>query len=98
MMASQIFKFSISQKQKSRYLENETLFFLLIKKIINYASRASFIVKNNSLAKVSFKSIQRTSVIYLTCTVDTFSCVVTMVIVIIFNDFDFYSLSCKQIL
>ena len=29
----------ILQKQKSKYLKNETLFFLQIKKIINYTSR-----------------------------------------------------------
>ena len=42
MMKSQILKsvdFTITQK--SRYLENKTLFFLQIKKFSNYASRAT---------------------------------------------------------
>ena len=43
MMTSQILKSAGFKKtQKSRYLENETLFFLQIKKkIINYASSAA---------------------------------------------------------
>ena len=39
MMTSQILKSAgFTKTQKSRYLENETLFFLQIKKIINYTS------------------------------------------------------------
>ena len=42
-MTSQIFKFVDFPKiQKSRHLENEKLFFLQIKKFINYTSRATF--------------------------------------------------------
>ena len=42
MMTSQILKFlNFRKTQKSRYLENETLFFLQIKKLINYTSRAT---------------------------------------------------------
>ena len=41
MMTSQILKSADFTKiQKSQYLENETLFFLQIKKFINYTSRA----------------------------------------------------------
>ena len=39
MMTSQILKSAgFTKTQKPRYLENETLFFLQIKKIINYIS------------------------------------------------------------
>ena len=42
MMTSHILKFvDFTKIQKSRYLENETLFFLQIKKIINYTSWAT---------------------------------------------------------
>ena len=42
MMTSQILKSAgFAKTQKSRYLENETLFFLQIKKIINYTSSAA---------------------------------------------------------
>ena len=42
MMASQILKSEdFTKTQKYRYLENETLFSLQIKKIINYTSRAT---------------------------------------------------------
>ena len=37
--------------------------------------------------KQCFKSIQRLSVFKLTCTLDTLSCVVTIVLIIVFNDF-----------
>ena len=41
MMTSQILKSAgFTKTQKSQYLENETLFFLQIKKIINYTSSA----------------------------------------------------------
>ena len=46
MMTSQILKSADFKKtQKSRYLEKETLFFLQIKKIINYTSRATLLQK-----------------------------------------------------
>ena len=42
MMTSQILKSAgFTRTQKSRYLENETLFFLQIKKFINYTSSAA---------------------------------------------------------
>ena len=42
MMASHILKFAdFTKTQKFRYLENEILFFLQIKKFINYSSRAT---------------------------------------------------------
>ena len=41
-MKSQILKtVDLTKTQKSRYLENETLFFLQIKKFINYTSMAT---------------------------------------------------------
>ena len=46
MMTSQILKSGdFTKTQKSRYLENETLFFLEIKKLINYISRATLLQK-----------------------------------------------------
>ena len=46
MMTSQIWKFvDLTKTQKSRYLENETLFYLQIKKIINCTSRAALLQK-----------------------------------------------------
>ena len=46
MMTSQILKsVDFTKTQKSRYLKNETLFFLQIKKFINYTSRATFFKK-----------------------------------------------------
>ena len=42
MMTSQILKsVDFKKNQKSRYLENETLFLFQIKKFINYTSRAT---------------------------------------------------------
>ena len=41
MITSQILKsVHFTKAQKSRYFDNETLFFLQIKKIVNYTSRA----------------------------------------------------------
>ena len=40
-LTSEILKFAdFTKAQKSRYLENEALFFLQIKKILNYALKA----------------------------------------------------------
>ena len=59
MMTSQILKFvDFTKTQKSRYLENETLFLLQIKKIINCASRATLWQKNNFVAEVTLKSLR----------------------------------------
>ena len=56
MMKSQILKsVGIRKTQKSRYLENETLLFLQIKKIINYTSWATFLQKNSFVLEVTFK-------------------------------------------
>ena len=46
MMISQILKsVDFKKTQKSRYLEDKTLLFLHIKKIINYAPRANLLQK-----------------------------------------------------
>ena len=56
MMTSNILKFvDFTKTLKSRYLENEILFFLQIKKFINYRSRATLWQKNTFVAKVTFK-------------------------------------------
>ena len=53
MMMSQIFKsVDFTKAQKSRYLDNETLFLLQIKNFINYTSRATLLQKNCSVADV----------------------------------------------
>ena len=60
MMTSQISTFvDFTKTQKSRYLENETLFFLQIKKFINYTSRATLWQKNIFVAEVTFKGRRR---------------------------------------
>ena len=52
MMTLQILKsMDFTKTQKSKYLEKETLFFLQIKKFINYTSRAPF----SFAADVTFK-------------------------------------------
>ena len=57
MMTSQILRFvHFTKAQKSRYLQNETLFFLQIKKFVNYTSRATLLQKNGLVAEVTFKS------------------------------------------
>ena len=57
MITSQVLKsVDFTKTRKSRYLEKETLFFLQIKKFINYTSRAGyFIAKNSFVAEVTFK-------------------------------------------
>ena len=46
VMTSQILKSEdFTKTQKSRYLKNKTLFFLQIKKFINYTSRAALLQK-----------------------------------------------------
>ena len=55
MMTSQISNsVNFTKTQKSRYLKNEALFFLQIKKIINYLSRATFMAKYSFVAEVTF--------------------------------------------
>ena len=43
-----------TKTQNSRYFENELLFFLQIKNIINYTSRATLLQKNTFVAEVTF--------------------------------------------
>ena len=46
MMTSQILRpVDLTKTQNPRYLENETLFFLQVKKFINYTSRANLFKK-----------------------------------------------------
>ena len=55
MMMSQILKsVGFTKTQKSWYLENETLFFLHIKKFINYNIKRYFMTKNCFVAEVTF--------------------------------------------
>ena len=54
-----------TKTQKIRYLENETLFFLQIKKVINYALRATLLQKNSFVAEVTFKKELIKSVLLL---------------------------------
>ena len=57
MMTSQILKpAGFTKTQKSCYLENETLFFLQIKKFINHIKRC-FITKNSFVAEVTFNAL-----------------------------------------
>ena len=56
VMASQILKsVDFTKTEKSRYLENETSFFLQIKKFINYTARATLLQKNSFVAEATFK-------------------------------------------
>ena len=59
MMTPQIFLFvHFPKTQQSKYLENETLFFLQIKKFINYTLRATLWVKNTYVAEVTFNQTE----------------------------------------
>ena len=59
MMMSQILKYVVFTKtQKSRYLENETLLFLQIKKFIDYTSRTTIWQKNIFAEEVTFNSLK----------------------------------------
>ena len=56
MMTSQILKYvDFTKTQKSRYLQNETLFLFQIKKFINWALRAILWQKIIFVAEVTFK-------------------------------------------
>ena len=61
MMTSQILKSAgVTKAQKSRYLENKTLFFLQIKKFTNYTltknmTKNTHMTKNSFVAEVTFK-------------------------------------------
>ena len=55
MMTSQILQsVDFIKTQKSRYLNNETLFLLQIKQFINCISRATLWQKNNFVAEIIF--------------------------------------------
>ena len=57
MMMSQILKFvNFTKTQKSRHLENVTLFFLQIKKFINYTSKATLWQKNTFVVELTFNT------------------------------------------
>ena len=59
MMMSQILRsMHFTKTQKSRYLENETLFFIQIKKYINHTSRANLLQKKSFVAEVTFKNYE----------------------------------------
>ena len=56
MMTSQIVKSAdFTKTQKSRYLKNETLFFLQIKKFINYTLRDTVWQRIVFLVEITFK-------------------------------------------
>ena len=56
MTTSQILKrVDFTKTQKSKNLENETLFFLQIKKFINYMSTAILLQKKSFVVEVTFK-------------------------------------------
>ena len=58
MMTSHTLKsVHFTKTQKSRYLENERLFFLQIKKFMNYTSKAPLLQKNSFVAEVNFKEL-----------------------------------------
>ena len=60
MMTSQILKsVGFPKTQKSRYLKNETLFFLQIKKFINCTLKRCFMTKNSFVAEVTFKQLPK---------------------------------------
>ena len=57
LITSQILKsLDFTKTQKSRYLENETLLFLQIKKIIYYTSRAILSQTRVFFAELTFKT------------------------------------------
>ena len=56
MMTSQILQYmDFTETQKSKYLQKETLFYLEIKKIINYTSKTTLWQKNIFVAELTFK-------------------------------------------
>ena len=58
MTASQILKIvDFTETQKSRYLENETLLFLKLKKIVNYTSGTSLWQNIVFAVEVTFKEM-----------------------------------------
>ena len=72
MMTSQILKsVDLNKIQKSRYLENETMFFLQ-KKNHYLRIKSYFMAKNRFVAEVTFKKIGKTS--YLLARVTVVAC------------------------
>ena len=72
MMTSQILKsVDLNKMQKSRYLENETMFFLQ-KKNHYLRIKSYFMAKNRFVAEVTFKKIGKTS--YLLARVTVVAC------------------------
>ena len=66
MMTSQILKsVDFKKTQKFRYLENETLYFLQIKKFTNYTPRATLLHRNSFVVDVTFN--QFWAMILFTC-------------------------------
>ena len=61
MVTSQIFEsMDFTKTQKFRYLKNKTLFFLQIKKFINYSSRTT-LWQNSFVVEVTFNTYYRGS-------------------------------------
>ena len=60
MMNSQILMISQKHKNPDMHLQNETVFFLQMKKFINYTSiiEGYFMAKNTFLAQVTFNSFR----------------------------------------
>ena len=67
MITSQILKSAdFTKTQKSRYLENETYFFLQIKKIHKLHIKGYFMAKNSFVAEVTF-IFEHISHLFLVC-------------------------------
>ena len=63
MMTSQILKFlDFTETQKSRYLENEALLFLKLKKIVNYTSGTTLWQNIVFVVEVTFKEMWSVSI------------------------------------
>ena len=58
MMTSQILKYVGTKTQKSKYLDNKTLFFLQMKKFIYYISRATLCEGNLQVNFIAYGSKQ----------------------------------------
>ena len=68
MMTSRILKSAgFTKTKKSRHLENETLFFLQIKKIISYTFISCFMTKNGFVAQVTFKVYICNNIMHKSC-------------------------------
>ena len=67
MMKSQILKYVDFTKTKSRYLENETLFFLEIKKIHQLHIKGYFMAKKCFVVEVTFNLVLTNHKSAITC-------------------------------